>query len=62
MEMAIDEYDVSNVVKGHHVHKDIWTSFVNEELIVACESGNIHDPHVSQCKTSVSHVQSIYKL
>ena len=42
--MVVAEFNLSCAVRGHHVYKDIWTPFVNEELTVVCESGNIHNP------------------
>ena len=32
------EYDLSSVVRGHHVYKDVWT--LGEQLLVEKEGGN----------------------
>jgi len=36
-------YTMDSVVRGHHVDKEIWTSFIGEELSCKGEAGNIHD-------------------
>ena len=36
-------YTMDSVVRGHHVCKEIWTSFIGEELSCKGEAGNIHD-------------------
>ena len=36
-------YSMDSVVRGHHVYKEIWTSFIGEELSCKGEVGNIHD-------------------
>ena len=43
---------MDSVIRGHHIYKDIWTSFVGEELQCQREVGNIHDIYaVSVVKT-----------
>ena len=34
---------METVVRGHHVYKDIWTSFIGEELSCQREDGNVQD-------------------
>ena len=35
-------YSLESVVRGHHVYKEIWNSFIGEELSCQREDGNIH--------------------
>ena len=37
------ELCVDSVVRGHHVHKSIWTLALAEELLVEQENDNEHD-------------------
>jgi len=37
------QYTMDSVVRGHHVYKEIWTSFIGEELFCKGEADNIHD-------------------
>ena len=37
------EYDLSSVVRGHHIYKDVWTPIIGEQLLVEKEEGNEHD-------------------
>ena len=33
----------SDVVRGHHIYKEVWTPFIGEELYLQQERYNIHD-------------------
>ena len=35
----------SSIIRGHHVYKTIWTSYVSEELVLAAEESNLSDRH-----------------
>ena len=37
------EFLMESVIRGHHVYKYIWSSFVGEELVCWIETGNVHD-------------------
>ena len=43
--MEIVEYEIDSCIRGHHVYKDRWTSFVGEILNCAREIDNLHDPY-----------------
>ena len=43
MDSSSTTYSMGSVVRGHHVYKEIWTSFIGEELSCQREDGNIHD-------------------
>ena len=34
---------IESTVRGHHVYKASWSSYIGEELPVQCEVNNIHD-------------------
>ena len=40
-----DFYKKDSVVRGHHIHKTVWTPVIGEELLVEREVGNQHDQH-----------------
>ena len=49
--MEFVEYEIDSCIRGHHVYKDWWTSFVGEILNCAREIDNPHDPYaVVLCK------------
>ena len=53
------EFEKDSVVRGHHVYKDVWTPYLNEELQLQREAGNEHDQHavaVVKSSTVVGHV------
>ena len=35
--------DVTSVVRGHHIYKEVWRPIVGERLLVTNEVGNAHD-------------------
>ena len=40
-----ESYQKVSVVRGHHIHKVVWTPEVGEVLQVRTEDGNEHDEH-----------------
>ena len=40
---AMDSLHWDGVIRGHHVYRDIWTSFIGEVLRVAQETHNVQD-------------------
>ena len=40
---AMDSLHWDSVIRGHHVHKDIWTPFIGEDLRVEQETHNVQD-------------------
>ena len=60
-----EHYYYSSVVRGHHVYKAHWTPFIGEELAVAEEAGNGHDPYavgVLKDGVTVGHVPQGFSL
>ena len=41
--MSIDQFEVSSVIRGHHVYKHNWSPFNGEELTCLREEGNDKD-------------------
>ena len=38
--MSIDQFEVSSVIRGHHVYKHNWSPFNGKELTCLGEEGN----------------------
>ena len=50
---------IESTVRGHHVYKASWSSYIGEELPVQCEVNNIHDDFavaVLKNSNTVGHV------
>ena len=39
----MEEFEITSVVRGHHVYKTIWTPVVGEMLLLKTEDNNEHD-------------------
>ena len=44
------EYLYDSCIRGHHVYKDIWSPYINEELACVIEEDNSHDPYAVAVK------------
>jgi len=50
---------MESTIHGHHVYKDLWSSYIGEERPVQREVNNIHDDFaiaVLKNSSAVSHV------
>ena len=54
--MSIDQFEVSSVIRGHHVYKHNWSPFNGEELTCLREKGNDQDRYVVAVTKSGSGV------
>ena len=43
-------FSIDSVMRGHHIHKDVWTPEIGERLQCQIESYNIHDMHAVAVK------------
>ena len=41
---------IDSVMRGHHIHKDVWTPEIGERSQCQIESYNIHDTHAVAVK------------
>jgi len=56
---AVESFTMDSMIRGYHVYKDIWSTFVGEVLYCRRDVRNHHDPFaVAVCKgtTVVGHV------
>ena len=58
MTLSIDQFEVSSVIRGHHVYKHNWSPFNGEELTCLREEGNDKDRYAVALTKSgiVDHV------
>ena len=54
--MSIDQFEVSSVIRGHHVYKHNWSPFNGEELTCLREEGNDKDRYAVAVTKSGSGV------
>lgn len=38
-------FQLKSCIRGHHIHKDVWTPVIDEQLNCGREKGNISDPY-----------------
>ena len=38
-------FRIESTVRGHHIFKDTWTPYIDKELAVQVEEGNVFDEH-----------------
>ena len=43
--IAMEEYTIESVIRGHHVYKSIWHPILGEQLTLEREDSNSHDRH-----------------
>ena len=44
--ITVEMYAYSSVIRGHHVYKETWTPFIDEELTMDVEEDNPYDQHM----------------
>ena len=54
--MSIDQFEVSSIIRGHHVYKHNWSPFNGEELTCLWEEGNDKDRYAVAVTKSGSSV------
>ena len=56
---AVESFTIDSMIRGYHVYKDVWYSFITEMLYCRRDVRNHHDPFaVAVCKgtTVVGHM------
>ena len=59
MASEVESFTIDSMIRGYHVYKDVWSSFIGEVLYCRRDIRNHHDPFaVAMCKgtTVVGHV------
>ena len=41
---AVESFTIDSMIRGYHVYKDVWSSFIGEMLYYRCDVRNHHDP------------------
>ena len=54
MASEVESFTIDSMIRGCHVYKDVWSSFIGEVLYCCCDVHNHHDPWVSCGQTSFS--------
>ena len=60
--MSIDQFEVSSVIRGHHVYKHNWSPFNGEELTCLREEGNDKDRYAVAVTKSGSGISAACAL
>ena len=57
---AVESFTIDSIIRGYHVYKDVWSSFIGEMLYCRRDVRNHHDPFaavaVYKGTTVVGHV------
>ena len=43
----MEVHTFSSVIRGHHIYKETWKAYIDEELITGCEEENVFDRHAA---------------
>ena len=63
MVSEVESFTIDSMIRGYHVYKDVWLSFIGEVLYCHCDVQNYHDPLVSHGQTSfLAQALSIFLL
>ena len=55
----LEEHTHRSVIRGHHIYKDIWSSYIGEHLTLQRKDSNTHDRH-AVCWMYVYTVRNLY--